>query len=362
MKKLQIPIYILLILSLLAMPLVGCAKAPTLTIKEPASGTTVTEAEITVRGTVSDPKATVRVNDVKVNVGSSGSFSKKVTLKEGVNTIKVWAIRSKKSVTKTITVTYAPPPTLSLEIISPENEAALTESFVVVTGTVSASAATVTVNNVEIEVSQDGAFSAEVGLTEGENEIIVMAVLDDLTATKTLTVFYEPEEESAQSFASSFEKDMEGWEVNGTDLDDPPVEWTIERSEAIASYGETSVMLYLNNTNGAGKIWIEREFEAEPNHTYEVSVDYDLASADWGDVNLWTIITGVVPESANIELASQGDTGNDASPEDGFVWLSKSYAFTAESDTEGELLVVIGVWGTWETARTYYLDNIEVTY
>jgi len=362
MKKLQIPIYILLILSLLAMPLVGCAKAPTLTIKEPASGTTVTEAEITVRGTVSDPKATVRVNDVKVNVGSSGSFSKKVTLKEGVNTIKVWAIRSKKSVTKTITVTYAPPPTLSLEIISPENEAALTESFVVVTGTVSDSAATVTVNNVEIEVSQDGAFSAEVGLTEGENEIIVMAVLDDLTATKTLTVFYEPEEESAQSFASSFEKDMEGWEVNGTDLDDPPVEWTIERSEAIASYGETSVMLYLNNTNGAGKIWIEREFEAEPNHTYEVSVDYDLASADWGDVNLWTIITGVVPESANIELASQDDTGNDASQEDGFVWLSKSYTFTTESDTEGELLVVIGVWGTWETARTYYLDNVEVTY
>ena len=362
MKKLQIPICMLLVLSLLAIPLVGCAKAPTLTIKEPASGTTVTKAEVTVRGTVSDPKAYVTVNDVKVSVGSSGSFSKKLTLKEGQNTIKVNATQNKKSVSKTIIVTYTPIPSLSLEISSPEDETALTESPVIVSGTVSDSAATVTVNDVEIEVSQDGTFSAEVGLTEGENEITVMAVLGDLTATKTLTVFYEPEEESEQSFAFSFEKDMEGWEVNGTDLDDPQVEWAIERSEDIASEGKTSVRLYLNNMNGAGKIWIERSFEVEPNRTYEVSIAYDLASADWGDVNLWTIITGVVPESSRIELASQGDTGNNASPEDGFVWLNKSYTFTAESGPEGRLLVVIGVWGTWETARTYYLDNVEVTY
>ena len=84
----------------------------------------------------------------------------------------------------------------------------------------------------------------------------------------------------------SFEHDMEGWIINGTDLDNPPVEWSIERSQDIASNGETAVRLYLNNMNDAGKIWIELPFDVEPHRAYEVHLEYDLASADWGDVNL----------------------------------------------------------------------------
>jgi len=36
----------------------------------------------------------------------------------------------------------------------------------------------------------------------------------------------------------SFERDMEEWVANGTDLDNPPVEWSIERSDDIASDGK----------------------------------------------------------------------------------------------------------------------------
>jgi hypothetical protein len=160
----------------------------------------------------------------------------------------------------------------------------------------------------------------------------------------------------------SFEEDMEGWVANGIDLDSPPVEWSIECSEDIASDGKTAVRLYLNNLNDAGKIWIECPFDGEKNRAYEVHVEYDFASADWGDMNLWTIITGVVPESTKTELVSQGDTGNNAKPEDGFVWLRKSYDFNVESGPDGKLYVLIGVWGTWETARTYYLDNVSISF
>ena len=163
------------------------------------------------------------------------------------------------------------------------------------------------------------------------------------------------------TYTFSFERDMEEWVANGTDLDNPPVEWSIERSEDIASDGKTAARLYLNNLNDAGKVWIEHSFDGETNRDYQVHVEYDFASADWGDMNLWTIITSVVPESAKTELVFQGDTGNNARPEDGFVWLYKSYDFTVKSEQEGKLYIMVGVWGTWETARTYYLDNVEVT-
>jgi len=161
---------------------------------------------------------------------------------------------------------------------------------------------------------------------------------------------------------SSFERDMDGWVAESTDLDNPPVEWAIERSQDLASDGKTAIRLYLNNMKDAGRIWIERVFDVEPNREYQVHLEYDFATADWGDMNLWAIITGIVPKlpKAKEGLIYQEDTGNNARPEDGFVWLHKSYDFAVESDQDGKLYIMIGVWGTWETARTYYLDNVKV--
>jgi len=164
------------------------------------------------------------------------------------------------------------------------------------------------------------------------------------------------------TYTFSFERDMEEWVANGTDLDNPPVEWSIERSSDIASDDKTAVRLYLNNMNDTGKIWIERIFDGEPDRTYQVRIEYDFASADWGDMNLWTIITSVSPQPLVPGLLYHGDTGNSARPEDGFVWLRKSYDFNVKSGPDGKLYVLIGVWGTWETARTYYLDNVSISF
>ena len=161
----------------------------------------------------------------------------------------------------------------------------------------------------------------------------------------------------------SFEQGMDGWVAQGTDLSNPAVEWSIERSGDMASEGDTSLKVYLNNLNDAGKIWIQRPFDVDSESYYQVHVDYDFASADYGDLNLWTIITGAVlgPPTKADELVYQRDTGNGADKDEGYKWLHKTYTFDMRTGPEKEIYVIIGVWGTWETARTYYIDNIKVT-
>ena len=106
------------IISLLAVPMVGCAKPLTLSITGPTHGAVVDKSPLEVRGTVSDSKATVWVNDTivavtKARTGGRGNFSTNVELNEGENTINVVAARGKEGawkdiVDRTVTVTYTP--------------------------------------------------------------------------------------------------------------------------------------------------------------------------------------------------------------------------------------------------------------
>ncbi len=108
MNKMFRLLQILVVISLLALPLVGCAKPLTLSLIDPRDGYTFTEATITVKGTLSDAKARVWVNDSIVEVSKKGFFSTEVTLTEGENTIKVVTARGEEVVSTTVIVTYAP--------------------------------------------------------------------------------------------------------------------------------------------------------------------------------------------------------------------------------------------------------------
>ena len=113
MDKLSKLLGILLVISLLALPVVGCAKPLTLRILGPTDGETVDESSVEVRGYVSDSKATVWVNDTIVTVSKKGYYSTKLELAEGENIIKVVAARGKPDkwkevVDRTVTVTYGP--------------------------------------------------------------------------------------------------------------------------------------------------------------------------------------------------------------------------------------------------------------
>jgi len=170
---------------------VGCAKPLTLEITVPKDGATVNKSTVSVNGNVSNLKATVTLNDTQLKPGRKGYFRTEVELTEGINIIKVVATRGKEVVTRTVTITYTLP--LSLEITSPEAKATLTESPVAVSGTVSDPEATITVNDMEVEVAEDGTFSADVELTEGINRIKVVTTRGKETVTKGVPVTYSPE-------------------------------------------------------------------------------------------------------------------------------------------------------------------------
>ncbi len=95
---------------------------PTITISEPEDNTSVAATRITVKGSVNDPGATVKiyVNDVDqgdVSVGSDGSFEKEVTLNQHENTIRVTAsnyIGDALPVTRTVISTVLPATGLSV--------------------------------------------------------------------------------------------------------------------------------------------------------------------------------------------------------------------------------------------------------
>jgi hypothetical protein len=168
----------------------------------------------------------------------------------------------------------------------------------------------------------------------------------------------------SETFTFSFDQAMQGWTADGTDLTNPTVAWSVQQSAAESNNGAGSVRIFLDNLNDAGKVWMERSFELEPNRTYDVDVSYAFGSADWGDINLWRIITGVTtdsPEEAD-DLEFQDDTGNGLDSDNGIEWMNKTYSFTATTDAAGVLHVAIGTWGTFEVQRTYFVDDVKISF
>jgi hypothetical protein len=165
-------------------------------------------------------------------------------------------------------------------------------------------------------------------------------------------------------FVFSFEGSMEGWTKNGYDLDDPPVPWEISLSLDRARDGASSVRLFVNNINDKSKIYIERAFAVDTSATYRVGVQYYLATSDWGQVNLWTLITGATshPAAAAADLTFQGSTGNGRGSDVGPVWVYQAYEFDVKSSNTGKIWVQIGVWGNSEFGRSYYLDAVHVSF
>jgi hypothetical protein len=160
----------------------------TLELTSPQDKEEVSENQITVSGTVSDPLATVAVNDSEVEVAEDGTFSTTAELAYGENIIIVSAIaEGQEPVTKTVAITRV----LALEITSPEDNTEVTESPVLIKGAVSDPLATVTVNDGEVELAEDGAFSTTVELDYGENTIAVSAAVEGQEpVTKTVMVRY----------------------------------------------------------------------------------------------------------------------------------------------------------------------------
>ena len=92
-------------------------------------------------------------------------------------------------------------------------------------------------------------------------------------------------------------------------------------------------------------------------------IAFDLASADWGSINLWRILAGAAagPPTAADAVSASLHTGNGEDTDRGFQWVEHTVTVETRSSPEGELFVYLGVWVTSEFLRTYYIDNVRVT-
>lgn len=162
----------------------------------------------------------------------------------------------------------------------------------------------------------------------------------------------------------SFESGLDGWFGNGVDLTDPIVTWSVQASSEQASMGASSAQLYVDNVNGMAKVWMERAAVVGPSVAYDVDISFDFGTADFGEINLWRILAGAHTGSPGTAaaLTVQDATGNGSAANVGVKWLQKSYRQRAVSDSGGRIQIVIGVWGTWATPRTYYIDNVRLLF
>ena len=134
----------------------------------PTYKTELSEGLITVSGTVYPPSAVVTVNGIEIKTTKDGSFSTSVELGYGENTI---VVNATDPVSRTVIINRM----LTLEMTSPQDKAEVTDNSIIVSGVVSDPDVTVTVNENEVTISEDGTFSTPVELHYGENTITINA-------------------------------------------------------------------------------------------------------------------------------------------------------------------------------------------
>ncbi|HEY0139713.1 MAG TPA: SpaA isopeptide-forming pilin-related protein [Thermoanaerobaculia bacterium] len=159
----------------------GVLTLPRLSITEPANHTFVNISPVTVRGTVSDPGAVVKINGVTATA-SNGTFIATVPLVEGNNTLSaVGSATSGKIGMANVQVTLdTTPPRVA--ITSPADGFETVESSVavggtvndIVVGTVNDEQARVTVNGVAAAVVNRTFLLPNVALQPGPNSIQVI--------------------------------------------------------------------------------------------------------------------------------------------------------------------------------------------
>lgn len=177
-----------------------------LEITTPRSDEEIDKNLIRIRGTVSDPGATVTVNGAEAEVGENGKFLfEYLQLEEGKNTIEAVATLGKEKARKKVTVFYNQELSVRLFGLVHRVGEVLTETPVEVTGLVSDSRASVTINGESVTVDETAHFSIVIDLSEGKNIIEAIATLDHYEARDTEIAIYRPKSPLALEIKSPVE-------------------------------------------------------------------------------------------------------------------------------------------------------------
>jgi adhesin/invasin len=164
---------------------------PLIRISSPPDNYLTGDSSLTVSGTAESPSGairSVRVNGSGAMLGADGSWTARINLVAGENSIQVVAEDTMgQTATATRRVTFADG-TPTLDVTAPRDGIVVTSPAVTVTGRVTASAEIVrlTINNTAVTPGADGHFSGVVQLRTGTN-LVTVTVTDALNRTSTVT-------------------------------------------------------------------------------------------------------------------------------------------------------------------------------
>ncbi len=158
-----------------------------------------------------------------------------------------------------------------------------------------------------------------------------------------------------QSAFFSFEGSLQGWAPQALDLEVGD-QWSITSDPTAPFDGASSVRFFLQNTNGAGKIWLERAFTLPSSGRHRAHIDFatsgpsDAVAAD-------RLIVGVL--RAPPRNADQLQPALQPPGIAGAQWTPHAY----ELEVEGPAVtVVVGISGASRARTIYHLDALTVLF
>jgi hypothetical protein len=165
----------------------------------------LTESPAKIGGRVSDLRAEVTINGQKAAMTNDGYILAMVELSEGTNTLTAVARLGDQTANDTCEAVYVPPPSLAIEIITPDEGFESKLDIVKIAGTVSDPEADVVISNTAANGSQSpvidsvparitagGHFYAYVTLEKGNNRIDAAALRGSDRASDTIDIGYNP--------------------------------------------------------------------------------------------------------------------------------------------------------------------------
>jgi hypothetical protein len=171
---------------------------PNIILTDPQGDMVVSKFNYTIKGKIEnyDTNTVLYINGKQVTVDQNGQFSFDVSLLEGDNQISIVAVdeagnKSEKDLV--IKVSTAVP---KITILQPSDWQVISDNFVTVVGKVDIES-TVTVNDVEVNLAQDGSFSYTFsldGFSKGliPIKIVAKAKESGLSSSKVIVINYTP--------------------------------------------------------------------------------------------------------------------------------------------------------------------------
>lgn len=260
----------------MTLSVVGTAPAR-ITLLAPANLSYTNISPTTVTGTVSDPSAQVKVNELTAPVTASGTFSVALPLREGPNVITATATSAAGAGTASIDVTLDTTPP-HVTITTPQNQFVTSDSAIsvagivndIVVGTVNSVQATVTVNGKPAQVANRTFLATDIPLALGSN--VIQVVARDRSANAATTQITVMRQSTAQVQLRLVSTNNQSGVigallpaplivslVNGTGAPaaNVPVIFKVTQNNGLISAGGAPAPMVITNTNTQGRAQVQ---------------------------------------------------------------------------------------------------------